>query len=83
MRGPPDNGGGRDAPRRPGRNTQTITTTEEAISETVARPANVIALADARRWRVQTIEAGAGPWWGSYLLRSASWAEASRSRWAA
>jgi hypothetical protein len=79
VRSPPD-----EQRRGPGHHAEspaleTITTTEEAISETVARPANVIALADARRWRVDRIDLGSGPYWPSWrCCRSWTTAEASR-----
>jgi hypothetical protein len=83
VRAPPDNGRGRGTTQHPGL-ALTITTTTEAISsETVARPATVIPLADARQRRVERVEAVAGPWWGGRCLASASWAEASRTRWSA
>jgi hypothetical protein len=87
VRAPPENGRGRVPHGRPGLDTQQIpppSRTANALSVAVGRGADVIDLADARSRRVERIEAAAGPWWGDRLLRSASWAEASRSRrWSA
>ena len=58
---------------------ETITTTAEVNTENVARDANVIPLADARRWRVQRVDGQAGPYWPSWRC-CWSWTTAEASR---
>jgi hypothetical protein len=80
----PGDGGGRDAPRRPGRNTQQqLTPPPSEISAIGMIPGRgvgvVVDLADARRRRVERVDGQAGPYWPSWrCCRSWTTAEASR-----
>jgi hypothetical protein len=84
VRAPPDNGGGRDAPRRPGRNTSTTTTplpSETLTIVIVAQQADrvVVDLATARQRRVERVDLGSGPYWPSWRC-CWSWTTAEASR---
>ena len=79
MRAPPD-----EQRRGPGRYSgtpapPTITTASEVNTDNVAREASVIALADARRWRVERVDGQAGPYWPSWRC-CWSWTTAEASR---
>ena len=73
MAAPPDNGGGRDAPRRPGRNTQMTPRPSRTTGVAIITEGPVAEVVDLQAWRWRPWSG----WWGTSHL--ATWNFAERS----